>query len=151
MLFAETVGKKTQFTSPNYNYKAHIQVKQAKTNTANDNTSQHYGTVVVQTFNIDLKDYYRPLSQLITVLITFKLSWLSDSLRGDVFISLGRPAVRSASLCQLHRLRNTEEYCQISKHKISQITNTNYCKNSKIQDSNSPCLIEGKCFYLNLP
>jgi len=26
MLFAETVGKKTQFTSPNYNYKAHIQV-----------------------------------------------------------------------------------------------------------------------------
>ena len=27
MLFAETVGKKTQFTSPNYNYKAHIQVK----------------------------------------------------------------------------------------------------------------------------
>lgn len=26
MLFAETVGKKTQFTSPNYNYRAHIQV-----------------------------------------------------------------------------------------------------------------------------
>ena len=87
MLFAETVGKKTQFTSPNYNYKAHIQVKQAKTNTANDNTSQHYGTVVVQTFNIDLKDYYRPLSQLMPVLITFKLSWLSDSWSRRLFIT----------------------------------------------------------------
>lgn len=27
MIFAETVGKKTQFTSPVYVYKAHIQVK----------------------------------------------------------------------------------------------------------------------------
>jgi hypothetical protein len=27
MIFAETVGKKTQFTSPVYTYKAHIQVK----------------------------------------------------------------------------------------------------------------------------
>ena len=26
MIFAETVGKKTQFTSPVYTYKAHIQV-----------------------------------------------------------------------------------------------------------------------------
>ena len=52
MLFAETVGKKTQFTSPNYNYKAHIQVKTDIQQMIN--TSQHYGTVVVQTFNIDL-------------------------------------------------------------------------------------------------
>jgi hypothetical protein len=29
MMFAETVGKKTQFTSPNYNYKAHVQVDNA--------------------------------------------------------------------------------------------------------------------------
>ncbi len=30
MIFAETVGKKTQFTSPVYTYKAHIQVNCSK-------------------------------------------------------------------------------------------------------------------------
>ena len=31
MIFAETVGKKTQFTSPVYTYKAHIQVGKVHT------------------------------------------------------------------------------------------------------------------------